>query len=162
MALRLTKTLLVALAGVFALLVAYNNVVDYGSNFAFVQHVLSMDTTFPENALLGRAIHEPWFHHGAYVLIIATEFLVAAFCLFGAARLAVSIGDAGAFAAAKASAVYGLTLGLALWFGGFMIVGGEWFAMWQSDIWNGVPSAFRFAAVLGIILNYLTAAPDEA
>ena len=37
---RAVKALLVGCIGAFGVLVAYDNVVDYGSNWAFVQHVL--------------------------------------------------------------------------------------------------------------------------
>ena len=50
--LRLSKLVLVGMVAVFALLVGVNNVVDYDSNFEFVQHVLSMDTTFQNNEFL--------------------------------------------------------------------------------------------------------------
>ena len=40
----------------FAGLVAIDNVIDYGTNFSFVEHVLSMDTTFTTNTLRWRAI----------------------------------------------------------------------------------------------------------
>ena len=46
MFLRLVKIVLIFQIGLFALLVAYDNVVDYGTNYAFVRHVLTMDTTF--------------------------------------------------------------------------------------------------------------------
>jgi predicted small integral membrane protein len=46
----------------------YDNIVDYGSNYQFVQHVLSMDTTFPDNALKGRAITDPRLWQAAYAL----------------------------------------------------------------------------------------------
>jgi hypothetical protein len=40
-----------------------------------------------------------------------------------------------------------------VWFFGFMVVAGEWFAMWQSTIWNGQEAAFRFyVAVLGVLI----------
>ena len=45
--------------------------VNYGSNFDFVQHVLSMDTTFPGNQLKWRAISTPALHHAFYWTIIA-------------------------------------------------------------------------------------------
>lgn len=161
MALRLTKTVLVFFVGLFALIVAVNNVIDYGSNFQFVQKVLSMETTFPDNALLGRAINIPALHHIAYNFIIAFEFLIAFLCLLGCGRLFLSIRDVAAFRTSKSLAIYGLAAGITLWFGGFMVIGGEWFAMWQSEIWNGVPSAFRFTAIIGVVLLYLTAAPDD-
>ncbi len=48
MILRLSKTLMVAAIGFFALLVVFGNITDYGSNFAFVHHVFLMDTIFPD------------------------------------------------------------------------------------------------------------------
>lgn len=47
MILRLVKTAMVASCALFALLVAYDNLVDYGSNYTFVRHTLSIDTTSP-------------------------------------------------------------------------------------------------------------------
>ena len=55
----------------FALLVAYNNISDYGSNFAFVQHVLSMDSVFPGNSATDRALTLPLLWNAGYWLIIA-------------------------------------------------------------------------------------------
>ena len=56
---RFAKIVLVAAIAAFAFVVAYDNVVDYNSNYEFVRHVLSMDTTFPHNALMHRAITDP-------------------------------------------------------------------------------------------------------
>jgi predicted small integral membrane protein len=40
-----------------------------------------------------------------------------------------------------------------LWFTGFIVVEGEWFAMWQSPTWNGQAAAFRFyMALLGVLV----------
>jgi predicted small integral membrane protein len=36
-----------------------------------------------------------------------------------------------------------------------MTVGSEWFGMWQSAKWNGVPSAFRFAMVIIAVLIFV-------
>ncbi|MEA2725988.1 MAG: hypothetical protein QOF70_463, partial [Acetobacteraceae bacterium] len=48
---RLAKLLMVASLAAFALIVTFDNVTDYASNFEFVRHVLAMDTTFANNAL---------------------------------------------------------------------------------------------------------------
>ena len=64
--LRLCKVLIAASLALFADLVAIDNVLDYGSNYTFVRHVLSMDTTFPDNALRWRAITQPMLWHVAY------------------------------------------------------------------------------------------------
>ena len=59
LAIRLAKILMVAALAAFAFLVAYDNIVDYGANYEFVRHVLSMDTIFPDDALKDRAITDP-------------------------------------------------------------------------------------------------------
>ena len=46
-------------------------------HFTFVQHVLSMDTTFADNAAMWRAISAPCLWYVAYWLIIAGEALTA-------------------------------------------------------------------------------------
>ena len=38
----------------------------------------------------------------------------------------------------------GAAAAFALWFVGFVVVGGEWFLMWQSATWNGQEAACRF------------------
>ena len=57
--------------------------------------------------------------------------------------------------APRAFAVLGLTLGFLLWQVGFMTIGGEWFGMWQSKSWDGVPSAFRFVMVIMAVLIFV-------
>ena len=58
------------------------------------------------------------------------------------------MAPAAVFAAAKPYVVIGVGLGFLLWFSGFMVVGGEWFLMWQSKTWNGQEPAFRFYMTL--------------
>ena len=158
---RASKIILVAGIGCLALLVAINNVLDYESNFRFVQHVMSMDTVYPENALKYRAIDEPALHTLFYVIIICSEFATAMFCLVGAVRLLQQVGsDAQIFNRSKSLSILGLTVGFALWCFGFMVVGGEWFCMWQSPEWNGQESAFRFVACILLVLIY-TAQRDD-
>jgi predicted small integral membrane protein len=149
--LRLAKVAMAASLALFALLVAFNNVTDYGANFAFVRHVLSMDTIFPGNALTWRAITAPLAWHLGYWLIILGEALTGLAFAIGAAALTGRLRASGAaFNRAKRCVFIGTALGFLVWFFGFMVVGGEWFAMWQSADWNGQPAAFRFyAALLG-------------
>ena len=37
---------------------------------------------------------------------------------------------------------------LLIWFVGFTAIGGEWYAMWQSQVWNGQQAAFRITALI--------------
>ena len=162
LAVRISKIILVSIVAAFAIIVAFNNIVDYGSNFSFVQHVLSMDTTFEGNALMGRAIESSALHHLAYWIIIAMELTTGLLCAWGAYKLLASLRQSKSeFMEATTAATIGLTLGLLLWFGGFMVVGAEWFVMWQSDIWNGQQPAFRFATLLLLTLIYLQLPESE-
>lgn len=148
---QLCQILFVALIGAFALLVALNNLRDPQSNLRLVEHVLSMESVFPDTRLKSRAIVSPLAHRVAFGLIVAAESATAFLCLAGAAILSRALGAGPAeFHAAKGVAFAGLGLGFALWFGGFMVIGGQWFASWQSKQWSGRESAFMFYSAIGI------------
>jgi len=159
---RLSKALLVLLIGLFSLLVGVDNIVDYGTNYAFVEHVMQMDTVFPDSTLKWRAISSDTVNQAAYALIIALEILTGLLCVTGALRIWQVRGESAArFNAAKDVAIAGLVLGICLWFFGFMTVAGEWFQMWQSKTWNGQEGAFRFIACIGLVLVFLNQADGE-
>lgn len=154
MVIRLAKMLLPVMLAGFAFLVAFDNIVDYGTNFLFVRHVLSMDTTFPSNTLTWRAITQPLAWHAGYWLIIGGEGATCACLLCGAHALWRARHESGAaFNAAKGLITLGCTVGFFVWFFGFMVIGGEWFAMWQSKTWNGQDAAFKFyMTILGVLI----------
>src|SRR5579872_545989 len=130
MIVRIAKVLLVGALAAYAFIVAFNNIVDYGSNYEFVRHVLSMDTTFPNNALMGRAITDARIWTIAYAAIIAVEGLTCLLLSVGALALLTRLrAPAERFNRAKIWAVAGLTVGFGLWFFGFLVVAGEYFAM---------------------------------
>lgn len=143
----------VAAIGVLTGLACLNNLTDYNSNFALVQHVLSMDTTFAEGNLRWRAITTPTLHHAAYWLIIAAEGLAGAFCLAGACKMLLARNtSADIFHQSKTLALWGLGIALALYLVGFMVIGAEWFAMWQSQRWDGRQPAFRILTCIGLVI----------
>lgn len=152
---RYLKSFLVFSVGLFFGLVVFSNVTDYGSNFAFVTHVLSMDTTFPENNGMWRSIQTSIIHHIFFISIILWEMMVSSLCFISARDLFKNIDDHEKFLKAKDLANLSLGLGLILWFLAFMTVGGEWFLMWQSSEWNGLDAASRMFSVLGIVLIFL-------
>jgi len=154
--LRYCKAALVAGISFFFFIVAMDNLTDYGSNFEFVRHVLSMDDTFPGNAEMWRALPYPPVHHVFYCSIILTESTCALLCGYGAYRLfRAARASSSLFYEAKIAATVGITLSLLLWFVAFLVIGGEWFLMWQSQHWNGQSAAFRMFGVEGLILVFL-------
>src|SRR5258708_29229768 len=135
MIIRYAKIALVSSIGFFLTLVVYNNIFDYHSNELFVQHVLSMDTTFPGNKGMWRACPNPTIQTIFYWSIIGWEMLTMALCWIGAFRLYKKISaPAAEFHATKGIAILGLSLSLLQWMVAFISVGGEWFLMWQSKI----------------------------
>ena len=162
LAIRLVKTSMVASTALFSLLVAFDNVVDYGANYEFVRHTLSMDTTYPGNALMGRAITSPTVWSLAYWAIIVVEAATGIVLALATVRLATNLGaSAVGFNSAKTYVVVGAGLGFLLWFTGFMVVGGEWFAAWQSKLWNGQASAFRFYITLLAVVIFVNQPDGE-
>lgn len=158
---RWSKALLVLTIAVLTTLVAFNNLTDYGSNFAYVKHVLSMDTTLPGNQGLWRRVESNTLQHVAYVSIILTEVGIAALTWLGGLRLLSAHLDAARFNRNKACAIIGLALGFVLYVGGFLAVGGEWFLMWQSQTWNSQAEAAMFATVIGVVLILLAQRDDQ-
>lgn len=156
MTIRIAKMLLLAGVAVFYSLVILNNLTDFNSNYQFVRHVLSMDTTFPGNNGMWRAMPWPGWHLAFYLGIIAWEIVTAALLWWGAASLLKTLqSTAMEFNAAKRVPVIALTVSLLMWLVAFISVGGEWFMMWQSPNWNGQEAAFRNFAVVGLVLLIL-------
>jgi predicted small integral membrane protein len=153
---RITKVVMVASLALFALLVTFDNLTDYDTNYAFVRHVLSMDTTFPGNALLYRRITSPALWQVAYALIIVGEGLFGIAMAVATVTLARHLRSDGVlFNLAKRFVIIGAALGFLVWFFGFMVVGGEWFSMWQSPMWNGQEAAFRFYMTILAVLIFV-------
>jgi predicted small integral membrane protein len=76
--------------------------------------------------------------------------------MWGGLRLAGRLrGTATAFNQAKDVSIAALTLALLMWLVAFLSVGGDWFLMWQSKMWNGQDAAFRMFTVIGIVLILL-------
>jgi predicted small integral membrane protein len=160
MTLRIAKILMVLALAIYYSLVVFNNITDYGSNYQFVRHVMMMDSTFPGNRGMWRAVNSAGWHTAFYVSIIAWEIVTALLCWWGGLRLIEAVrGTAPAFNRAKGVAIAALTLALLMWLVAFISVGGEWFLMWQSKAWNGEGTPFRMFTVIGIVLLFV-AQPD--
>jgi predicted small integral membrane protein len=160
MTLRTAKVLLVFAVALFYSFVVLNNTTDYNSNFQFIRHVLMMDSTFPGNRGMWRAMNSPAWHTAFYISIISWETFTMILAWWGGLRLArVLRKPAVEFNQAKGFAIAALTLSLLMWLVAFLSIGGEWFLMWQSKTWNGQDVAFRMFMVAGIVL-LLLAQPD--
>lgn len=158
---RLSKALLSLSVGLLATLVVLNNITDYWTNFHFVAHVMSMDTTLPTSTIRKRAITNQRWYHTAYLFIIGVEALIAWLCSAGGLAMLRAIkADRPTFHAAKRWTVAGLLSGLLLWFTGFQVLASEWFGMWMSMEWNGQPGAMRLTQAVSTLLVFVTMQND--
>jgi predicted small integral membrane protein len=160
---RIAKIALVAAVAIFYSFVVFNNLTDFDSNYQFVRHVLMMDSTFPGNHGMWRAINAPAVHIAFYIGIIAWEIVTTLLLWWGVARMIAALRfPAWRFHAAKQISSAALTLSLLMWLVAFLAVGGEWFLMWQSRTWNGQDAAARNFAVVALVLLILLQPEKDA
>ena len=156
MTIRASKALLLFALGFYYTLIVFNNINDYNSNLTFVRHVLLMDTTFPGNNGMWRAIHAPAIPVLFFVSIVCWEIVTGVLLWWAGFHLIRNLhSSAATFNAAKKLGVMGLTLSLLMWLSAFLTVGSEWFLMWQSKEWSGEQIARHMFMIAGIILLYL-------
>ncbi len=124
-----------------------------------------MDTTFGDPDLMWRAVASRALQDAAYVGVIVWEALTAAVLLRAAWLWCEGLrrGARGPERARAASTV-GLVMMLLLFGLGFLVIGGEWFAMWQSEQWNGLDAATRnvLLAAVTLVVVHLPSAADPA
>jgi len=153
---RAAKILLLAGIALFYTLVVFNNLTDFDSNYEFVKHVLSMDSTFPGNHGMWRALPSPAIQLAFYISIIVWECVTTILLWWGVVDLLRALQKPPmAFTAAKRIPVMALILSMLMWLVAFMSIGAEWFLMWQSHTWDGREEAFRMFTVVGLVLLFL-------
>jgi predicted small integral membrane protein len=140
---RLIKIFFGISIGLYMLLVCINNLTDYRVNFQFVSKVSGMEDIFSREKNGWRAINSQVLKHIFYTFIIAWEMVITLLAALGVIRMVRSFkGETTDFKNSGKPLRTGLFLGVMLWFTIFISLGGEWFLMWQSKIWNGQSTAF--------------------
>ena len=161
---RYSKILILFSVGALGALVTFGNITDYNSNFQFVVHVLSMDSRMQGlgDSIMYRSITSQLIHHFAYICVIILEALISIFALLGSYKMYKARDcDAQDFHESKLLGIISLTLCCLLWFFGFQVVAGEWFAMWMSAQWNGLDSAFRLVTFMFLALIFISLKNDD-
>lgn len=161
MAIRYLKIILVLFVGLQALLYVAANTANWSAGVGAVGYVLSMEG----HDIYGTHIFPPVTHPAlvtiAYLLILTGESLVGVLSLKGAWELwNARKASADVFNASKAFALLGTGMAMVVWFGGFIVIGGALFQMWQTEIGAGsFDNAFVFAATGGLIM-LIVSRPD--
>ncbi|RON39247.1 hypothetical protein BK666_27685 [Pseudomonas frederiksbergensis] len=154
---RYSKILLMAYLSFFALLVIYSNFIDYSSNYEYVGHILSMDTTRENLNINYRAITSPMLHHRIYWVIITLEAIYTACYLTGTYQLFKhrhsSIDE---FHESKKLSIIGILIAIFVYYVCIQAIGVEWFNMDESQVWNAKDWARHIVDFIVPLLIFLT------
>lgn len=154
---RYSKVILMAYISFFGLLVLYSNLTDYSSNYEYVAHILSMDTTLANPNIRYRAIESPMLHHRIYWFIITMEVTWTVYCLIGTLHLLQKINASPeAFHEAKKFSIIGLLIAIFIYYVCLQTIGVEWFDMDTSLAWNAKDWARHIVDYAFLLLIYIT------
>ena len=158
MSIRYLKITLVVFVGLSGLLFVAGNIANWNAGLELVRHVLSMEGHEIYGSHIFPPVTNPALVTIAYLIILAGESLVGVLSLKGAWDLwSARRGSADAFNAAKKYAVLGTGMAMVVWFGGFVVIGGVLFQMWQTQIGHGsFADAFVFAASGALVLLFVS------
>lgn len=157
---RLLKIILLLSCALLMSLAVIDNIFAYDINFEYIQHIMSMDTTFKHPHITWRAVQNPVIHHLCYILIILLEAVASVLLWMGVIYLLKYIkSDSVQFQSAKEWGILGLLWTIGLYSLVFTTIASQWFASWQSSSWNAKSAAMPFIILLGI--TYLILAKKE-
>ncbi len=157
---RTTTSVFVLMVASYYLVVAFDNITNptnpNASNWPFVQGVLSGDGVPADSGFEWRFIDATWFQAASYIGIMAMEAITGILLLIaGIVGLRGSRHQRSWVAAQRWTYVGGLA-GLAVFFFGFMVVGGNWFIMYLNSNWNGLEPAFQNSVITLAMLLLVT------
>lgn len=159
--LRMAKILLISSVVLWAVLGALGNVTDWKGTLAPVAAVTSM-ATFAGGAQRWRATSDPLVVAAGAVFIVTFKTLTAILCSAGAWRMwAQRRSDAETFGSAKTLAPTGCAVAVLGLFGGWIIIGEQWFESWRSDSMREASGgAFRYGGFIALIALMVGARDD--
>jgi predicted small integral membrane protein len=158
MAIRYLKIILVVFVGLQGFLYVAGNIANWEAGLGAIGYVLGMQGHETYATHIFPPVTSPVLVTIAFLLILTGEFLVGALSFKGAWDLwNMRKGGTDSFNAAKTYAVLGAGMAMVVWFGGFIVIGGALFQMWQTQIGAGsFHDAFIFAASGGLVLLFVS------
>jgi predicted small integral membrane protein len=158
MLIRYLKIILVLLVGLTGLFFVAGNIANWNVGLDLVGYVLSMEGHEIYSTHIFPPVTNTTLVTIAYLLILAGESLVAVLSLKGAWDLwGARKGSADDFNSSKTNAILGTGMAMIVWFGGFIVIGGVLFQMWQTEIGAGsFHDAFIFAVIGGLVMLFVS------
>ncbi len=161
MAIRILKIVLVVFVGLQGWFYVAGNLANWDTAHWAVGYVLGMEGHEVYGTHIFPAITHPVLVTLALLLIITGEFLVGALSLKGAWDLMRVVGEpAEVFNSSKTCSILGCGMAMVVWFGGFIVIGGALFQMWQTELGSGsFEGAFIYGASSFLVLLFVNS-PD--
>ena len=157
MTIRFLKICIVATIALLFTLFAFNNLTNFHSNLEGVEKVLTMEGIRDTHLKEWRAISNKHIHMMAYVMIIAWEILTAGLCWTGTILMIKNVrANPEKFSHSKTFALLGLTAGFLFFMIGFVIIGSEWFYMWQAIWKNLLVKSLLFSVLLLACISFIS------
>lgn len=159
---RLVKIILVVFVGLQGLIYFSANIANWDAARGAVSAVISMaDRPWYPVALVPAMTGQAAAAVGL-IIILTGEFLVGALSLKGALDLlAKRTAPAADFNASKTFAILGCAMALVVWFGGFTVIGGALFQMWQTELGQAsMNDAHKFLVSSGLVLLFVSMKDD--
>ena len=157
---RLVTTLFVLMVAAYYVVVAFDNITNpvnpNGSNWPFVQGVLSGDGVPADSGFEWRFIDATWFQAFGFILIITGETLTGIILLIAGFLGLRAVASPTRWALAQKWTYVGGLTGLGVFFFGFITVGGNWFIMYLNSKWNGLEPAFQNSVMTVSMLILVT------
>ena len=158
MALRSLKIILLLCVAMQGLFYAIQNIANLDQAFGAVAYVASNQghEIYPNSAF--PAVTNPILLWVALIAVLAGEFGAGFLGSKGAWDLFVNRkASADVFQKAKTFGILGCGIAVVTWFGLFMVIGGAWFQMWQTQAgggaWSGSFIYMGSSAFVMIFLN---------
>ena len=153
---RVCTSIFVLMVAVYYLMVAFDNITNptnpNASNWPFVQGVLSGDGVPADSGFQYRFIDAEWFQVVSYIGIITGETLTGLLLLIAGILGLRRSASCPRWGGAQKWTYAGGTLGLAVFFLGFMAIGGNWFIMYLNSKFNGLEPAFQNSVMTTFML----------
>lgn len=158
---RVVTSLFILMVAAYYLVVGFDNITNptnpNASNWPFVQGVLSGDGVPGDSGFEWRFIDATWFQAISYIMIMTLETITGVILLIAGVKGLRASRTCPGWGHAQKWTFAGGFLGLAIFFFGFMVVGGNWFIMYLNAKWNGLTPAFQ-NSVMTVSMLILTTA----
>ncbi len=153
---RILKLVLVLLPALQMFQIGINNALNFSGVLGETGYAMGMTGATLVPDMLWRATEHPVMIYGGSLFIVLTELLMACLLSFGAYQMWQARAlDKASFNNAKRYALWGCLSGVVLFYGGFLMVAGNWFFLWATPAAGSLETAFRYATLILLIMLFV-------